>query len=102
MGKFLNFICLLIALITDMRVVNCIFEWVQVSYLAADSLFPEWKIWTQFLDETTEGLRLDGLSESHPIEVNGHGLNFSFSCSSIFHLKHIVFFFFPGGDKSCR
>ncbi|KAJ4709017.1 Aminopeptidase [Melia azedarach] len=40
-----------------------------VSYLAADSLFPEWKIWTQFLDETTEGLRLDGLSESHPIEV---------------------------------
>lgn len=41
----------------------------QVSYLAADSLFPEWKIWTQFLDETTEGLRLDALEESHPIEV---------------------------------
>lgn len=41
----------------------------QVSYLAADGLFPEWKIWTQFLDESTEGLRLDGLSESHPIEV---------------------------------
>ncbi|XP_057957573.1 aminopeptidase M1 [Malania oleifera] len=40
-----------------------------VSYLATDSLFPEWKIWTQFLDESTEGLRLDGLSESHPIEV---------------------------------
>ncbi|KAF3446074.1 hypothetical protein FNV43_RR11253 [Rhamnella rubrinervis] len=40
-----------------------------VSYLAADSLFPEWKIWTQFLDESTEGLRLDGLEESHPIEV---------------------------------
>ncbi|KAJ8774038.1 hypothetical protein K2173_009469 [Erythroxylum novogranatense] len=40
-----------------------------VSYLATDSLFPEWKIWTQFLDETTEGLRLDGLEESHPIEV---------------------------------
>uniref|UniRef100_A0A5B7A8X7 Aminopeptidase n=1 Tax=Davidia involucrata TaxID=16924 RepID=A0A5B7A8X7_DAVIN len=40
-----------------------------VSYLAADSLFPEWKIWTQFLDESTQGLRLDGLSESHPIEV---------------------------------
>jgi puromycin-sensitive aminopeptidase len=32
-------------------------------------LFPEWKIWTQFLDESTEGLRLDGLAESHPIEV---------------------------------
>ncbi|XP_039055030.1 aminopeptidase M1-like isoform X2 [Hibiscus syriacus] len=40
-----------------------------VSYLATDSLFPEWKIWTQFLDETTDGLRLDGLAESHPIEV---------------------------------
>ncbi|KAI3709633.1 hypothetical protein L2E82_39399 [Cichorium intybus] len=40
-----------------------------VSCLAADGLFPEWKIWTQFLDESTEGLRLDGLSESHPIEV---------------------------------
>ncbi|KAL5698644.1 AP-1 complex subunit mu-1-like [Ranunculus cassubicifolius] len=40
-----------------------------VSYLAADSLFPEWNIWIQFLDQTTDGLRLDGLSESHPIEV---------------------------------
>lgn len=42
---------------------------VQVSYLATDSLFPEWKIWSQFLHETTEGLKLDGLAESHPIEV---------------------------------
>lgn len=42
----------------------------QVSYLATDSLFPEWQIWNQFLDESTEGLRLDGLAESHPIEVN--------------------------------
>ncbi|KAG8375703.1 hypothetical protein BUALT_Bualt10G0128100 [Buddleja alternifolia] len=41
-----------------------------VSYLSADSLFPDWKIWTQFLDESTEGLRLDGLAESHPIEVD--------------------------------
>ncbi|XP_078428131.1 aminopeptidase M1 [Wolffia australiana] len=41
-----------------------------VSYLAVDSLFPEWQIWTQFLDETTEGLRLDALEESHPIEVD--------------------------------
>ncbi|KAK9101455.1 hypothetical protein Scep_024885 [Stephania cephalantha] len=40
-----------------------------VSYLAVDSIFPEWKVWTQFLDETTDGLRLDGLAESHPIEV---------------------------------
>ncbi|KAL0904018.1 hypothetical protein M5K25_026087 [Dendrobium thyrsiflorum] len=41
-----------------------------VSYLAADSLFPEWKIWTQFLDDTVSGLRLDALAESHPIEVD--------------------------------
>ncbi|XP_022864268.1 aminopeptidase M1 [Olea europaea var. sylvestris] len=41
-----------------------------VSYLATDSLFPEWQIWTQFLEESTEGLRLDGLAESHPIEVD--------------------------------
>ncbi|BAT78001.1 hypothetical protein LR48_Vigan04g234000 [Vigna angularis] len=41
-----------------------------VSYLATDSLFPEWKIWSQFLHESTEGLRLDGLAESHPIEVD--------------------------------
>ncbi|KAG9133475.1 hypothetical protein Leryth_013287 [Lithospermum erythrorhizon] len=41
-----------------------------VSYLAVDSLFPDWQIWTQFLEESTEGLRLDGLAESHPIEVD--------------------------------
>lgn len=41
-----------------------------VSYLAADSLFPEWKIWTQFLDDTVSGLRLDALAESHPVEVD--------------------------------
>uniref|UniRef100_A0A2N9HH88 Aminopeptidase n=1 Tax=Fagus sylvatica TaxID=28930 RepID=A0A2N9HH88_FAGSY len=41
----------------------------RVSYLAANSLFPEWKVWTQFLVDYTEGLRLDGLAESHPIEV---------------------------------
>ncbi|XWS72411.1 hypothetical protein CRYUN_Cryun02cG0037700 [Craigia yunnanensis] len=40
-----------------------------VSYLATDSLFPDWKIWTQSLDESTDGLRLDGLAESHPIEM---------------------------------
>ncbi|XP_072959733.1 aminopeptidase M1-A-like isoform X2 [Typha angustifolia] len=41
-----------------------------VSYLAADSIFPEWNIWTQFLDESTMGLRLDALAESHAIEVD--------------------------------
>ena len=49
----------------------------QVSYLATDNCFPEWKIWSQFLHESTEGLRLDGLAESHPIEVL---FNLHFSC----------------------
>ncbi|GAU50648.1 hypothetical protein TSUD_333870 [Trifolium subterraneum] len=40
-----------------------------MSYLAVDGLFPEWKIWSQFLHECTGALRLDGLAESHPIEV---------------------------------
>ncbi|KAG9459294.1 hypothetical protein H6P81_003802 [Aristolochia fimbriata] len=41
-----------------------------VSYLATDALFPEWKVWTQFVGQTIAGgLRLDSLSESHPIEV---------------------------------
>ncbi|KAJ1383388.1 Peptidase M1, membrane alanine aminopeptidase, N-terminal, partial [Sesbania bispinosa] len=39
-----------------------------VSYLATNSLFPEWKIWSQFCHESSEGLRLDDLAESHPIE----------------------------------
>jgi aminopeptidase N len=48
----------------------------QVAHLATDNLFPEWKIWTQFLDiSTTDGLKLDGLAESHPIEVIFHGLS---------------------------
>lgn len=41
----------------------------QVSYLSADSIFPEWNVWTQFLSEATSGLRLDALDGSHPIEV---------------------------------
>ena len=45
--------------------------------MATDSLFPEWKIWTQFLDELTDGLKLDGLEESHPIEVLIWGLGLS-------------------------
>ncbi|KAH9297886.1 hypothetical protein KI387_029568 [Taxus chinensis] len=40
-----------------------------VSYLAVNYLFPEWKFWTQFTDQTMEAFRLDGLVESHPIEV---------------------------------
>ncbi|KAI3902393.1 hypothetical protein MKW92_009140 [Papaver armeniacum] len=40
-----------------------------MSYWAADCLFPEWNIWTQFADHSNEGLTLDGLAASHPIEV---------------------------------
>ncbi|XP_047084021.1 aminopeptidase M1-C-like [Lolium rigidum] len=40
-----------------------------VSHLAVDSIFPQWNIWTQFLDNTTGALRLDSLEDSHPIEV---------------------------------
>ncbi|KAL9266139.1 Aminopeptidase M1-like protein [Drosera capensis] len=43
------------------------------SYLAVDHFFPEWNIWSQFLEETEAGLRLDALEQSHPIEVEvGH------------------------------
>ena len=41
----------------------------QVSYMATDIMFPEWKIWTQFLLKTNDGLRMDALEQSHPIEV---------------------------------
>jgi aminopeptidase 2 len=41
-----------------------------VGWLAADHLFPEWDIWTEFVvDDCQSGLRLDGLRSSHPIEV---------------------------------
>ncbi|KAM1016828.1 hypothetical protein EV2_047476 [Malus domestica] len=40
-----------------------------VSYMATDILFPEWKIWAQFLQQTTGGLVKDALEQSHPIQV---------------------------------
>ncbi|KVI05923.1 protein of unknown function DUF3358 [Cynara cardunculus var. scolymus] len=43
-----------------------------VSYLATDILFPEWRIWTQFLEVTAGGLRIDSLEQSHPVEVEVH------------------------------
>uniref|UniRef100_A0A0E0M0C9 Aminopeptidase n=1 Tax=Oryza punctata TaxID=4537 RepID=A0A0E0M0C9_ORYPU len=43
-----------------------------MSYLAVNSFFPQWNIWTQFLDSTTSALKLDSLAESHPIEVEIH------------------------------
>ncbi|MCF8706224.1 M1 family metallopeptidase, partial [Corynebacterium sp. MC-25] len=43
-----------------------------ISYMATDSMFPEWKIWTQFLRLTTDGLLMDAWEQSHPIEVEVH------------------------------
>ncbi|KAG8380091.1 hypothetical protein BUALT_Bualt07G0157600 [Buddleja alternifolia] len=43
-----------------------------VSYLVTDKLFPEWKIWNRFLQEMIDGLRMDALLQSHPIEVEIH------------------------------
>ena len=37
---------------------------------AVDSLYPDWQMWTQFVShDTNGGLSLDGLRNSHPIEV---------------------------------
>jgi aminopeptidase 2 len=42
-----------------------------VGWLAVDHLFPEWDIWTKFLnEEQLRGLSLDALRSSHPIEVD--------------------------------
>lgn len=41
-----------------------------VESLCVDHLFPEFKIWTQFVTDTsTPALDLDSLKNSHPIEV---------------------------------
>jgi puromycin-sensitive aminopeptidase len=41
-----------------------------MSYLAVDHLFPEWKVWEQFIvDEQSQALSLDSLNNTHPIEV---------------------------------
>ncbi|KAI8617332.1 peptidase family M1-domain-containing protein [Chytriomyces sp. MP71] len=41
-----------------------------VGWLATDHLFPEWDIWTGFINgEFTHALNLDGLRSSHPIQV---------------------------------
>ncbi|XP_020219267.1 aminopeptidase M1 isoform X1 [Cajanus cajan] len=43
-----------------------------VSYMATDILFPEWNIWSKFLLDAADGLRMDALEKSHPIEVEIH------------------------------
>lgn len=44
-----------------------------IEYLAVDKLFPEWDIWTQFVQLDHAGaLSLDGLKTTHAIEVDVH------------------------------
>lgn len=44
-----------------------------MEYLAVDKLFPEWKIWTQFVfTEQAKALSLDGLENTHSIEIPVH------------------------------
>jgi puromycin-sensitive aminopeptidase len=41
-----------------------------VEYLAVDHLFPDWKIWTQFVyEDFSRALKLDALVSSHAVEV---------------------------------
>lgn len=42
-----------------------------VGHLAVDELFPNWEIWTRFVQEyINKAMLLDGLENSHPIEVD--------------------------------
>jgi puromycin-sensitive aminopeptidase len=44
-----------------------------IEYLAVDHIFPEWNIWTQFVYmDQSRALELDGLKNTHPIEVEVH------------------------------
>lgn len=53
---------------TDLWLNESFASW--MSYLAVDELFPEWKVWTQFIvDEQSLALRLDALENTHPIQV---------------------------------
>jgi puromycin-sensitive aminopeptidase len=53
---------------TDLWLNESFASW--MSYLAVDQLFPDWKVWTQFIvDEQSLALKLDALEHTHPIEV---------------------------------
>lgn len=44
-----------------------------MEYIAIDKLFPEWHVWTQFVyTEQAKALSLDGMSNTHPIEIPVH------------------------------
>ena len=53
---------------TDLWLNESFASW--MSYLAIDKLFPDWKVWTQFIvDEQSLALKLDALDNTHPIQV---------------------------------
>jgi puromycin-sensitive aminopeptidase len=53
---------------TDLWLNEGFASWME--YLAIDTLFPEWELWTQFaVDEQQLALKLDSLEHTHPIEV---------------------------------
>jgi puromycin-sensitive aminopeptidase len=53
---------------TDLWLNESFASW--MSWLAIDHLFPEWKVWTQFIvDEQGLAMKLDALEHTHPIEV---------------------------------
>lgn len=53
---------------TDLWLNESFASW--MSYLAVDHLFPDWKVWTQFIvDEQGLALKQDALENTHPIEV---------------------------------
>ncbi len=53
---------------TDLWLNESFASW--MSYLAVDKLFPEWKVWDQFIvDEQSMALNRDSLENTHPIEV---------------------------------
>ena len=44
-----------------------------IEYVALDALFPEWQMWTHFVEvDAGEALRLDALASTHPIEIEVH------------------------------
>ncbi|HVZ12668.1 MAG TPA: M1 family metallopeptidase [Patescibacteria group bacterium] len=44
-----------------------------MEYVAINEIYPEWKVWSQFVYiEESRGLALDGLANTHPIEVEVH------------------------------
>lgn len=53
---------------TDLWLNEGFASWIE--YMAVDTLFPEWEMWTQFIaTEQQQALRLDTLQNTHPVEV---------------------------------